>query len=426
MQLRYAKFNDSRRVVAQSSSRWLVFLAMCCVAVSGCASMTDKGKGKTKEDSKWSLFKKKEYQIPQSMNVTWVHDIISVPGKPPTRGFGGRIYFYNEKSQTIPVDGEVMVYGFDDTYESHEGVGMDQADKRYRFTPEQFTTHFSEGDLGASYSIWVPWDAAAGAKKKVMLIPTFKSKDGKVIRGNAATLLLPGWSEEEAAGKVIQAGATHANKNQQGVQLASATGLPTQSGANVLGQTNAMGADALGQERPKTTTIQMPARAAARVQPLLTPEQATQLLEQARSANFDPATLQQFGVQPPAGAGGVSTGVVPAMGNATGVSGAQGMPVGMNSQDMSMQRAMNSGSTPLFHVPSAGMSPSLLPGMPNQLSVMPNATMSNTTSGAGTSFGQQGQIQAGIGMQPQQVHSGLNQHQVQASSNAPSTSYPLR
>ena len=412
--------------MAQSSSRWLVFLAMCCVAVSGCASMTDKGKGKTKEDSKWSLFKKKEYQIPQSMNVTWVHDIISVPGKPPTRGFGGRIYFYNEKSQTIPVDGEVMVYGFDDTYESHEGVGMDQADKRYRFTPEQFTTHFSEGDLGASYSIWVPWDAAPGAKKKVMLIPTFKSKDGKVIRGNAATLLLPGWSEEEAAGKVIQAGATHANKNQQGVQLASATGVPIQSGANVLGQTNAMGADALGQERPKTTTIQMPARAAARVQPLLTPEQATQLLEQARSANFDPATLQQFGVQPPAGAGGVSTGVVPAMGNATGVSGAQGMPVGMNSQDMSMQRAMNSGSTPLFHVPSAGMSPSLLPGMPNQLSVMPNATMSNTTSGAGTSFGQQGQIQAGIGMQPQQVHSGLNQHQVQASSNAPSTSYPLR
>jgi hypothetical protein len=388
--------------------------------------MTDKGKGKTKEDSKWSLFKKKEYQIPQSMNVTWVHDIISVPGKPPTRGFGGRIYFYNEKSQTIPVDGEVMVYGFDDTYESHEGVGMDQADKRYRFTPEQFTTHFSEGDLGASYSIWVPWDAAPGAKKKVMLIPTFKSKDGKVIRGNAATLLLPGWSEEEAAGKVIQAGATQANKNQQGVQLASATGLPMQSGANVLGQTNAMGADALGQERPKTTTIQMPARAAARVQPLLTPEQATQLLEQARSANFDPATLQQFGVQPPAGAGGVSTGVVPAMGNATGVSGAQGMPVGMNNQDMSMQRAMNSGSTPLFHVPSAGMSPSLLPGMPNQLSVMPNATMSNTTSGAGTSFGQQGQVQAGIGMQPQQVHSGLNQHQVQASSNAPSTSYPLR
>ena len=421
MQLRYTKINDSRRVVAERSAGWLVLLAMCCVAVSGCASMTDKGKGKSKEDSKWSLFKKKEYQIPQSMNVTWVHDIISVPGKPPTRGFGGRIYFYNEKSQTIPVDGEVMVYGFDDTYESHEGVGMDQADKRYRFTPEQFTTHFSEGDLGASYSIWVPWDAAPGAKKKVMLIPTFKSKDGKVIRGNAATLLLPGWSEEEAAGKVIQAGATQANLNPNGVQLASATGLPSQGASNVIGQ------DGTVQDRPKTTTIQMPARAAARVQPLLTPEQATQLLEQARSANFDPATLQQFGVQSPSGAGGVSTAVAPSMGNAVGISGAQNMQGAIGNQDMSMQRAMNSGSTPLFHVPSAGMSPSLLPGMPNQLSVMPNATMPNGTGGSGTSFGQQGQPQAGFGMQqPQPVHSGLNQHPVQASSNAPLTSYQLR
>lgn len=426
MQLRYAKFNDSKRVVAMSSSRWLVFLAMCCVAISGCASMTDKGKGKKNEDSKWSLFKKKEYQIPQSMNVTWVHDIISVPGKPPTRGFGGRIYFYNEKSQTIPVDGEVMVYGFDDTYESHEGVGMDQADKRYRFTPEQFTTHFSEGDLGASYSIWVPWDAAPGAKKKVMLIPTFKSKDGKVIRGNAATLLLPGWTEEEAAGKVIQAGATQANKNQQGVQLASATGVPMHGGSDMMGQANAMGSDGIVQERPRTTTIQMPARAAARVQPLLTPEQATQLLEQARSANFDPATLQQLGVQAPSGAGGASTGAAPALGNDSGVPGTQGMPVGFGNQDMSMQRAMNSGSTPLFHVPSAGMSPSLLPGMPNQLSVMPNATMQHSAGGSGASFGQQGQIQAGIGMQPQPVHSGLNQHPAQVSSNAPSASYPLR
>jgi len=356
--------------------------------------MTEKGKGKSKEDSKWSLFKKKEYQIPQSMNVTWVHDIISVPGKPPTRGFGGRIYFYNEKSQTIPVDGEVMVYGFDDTLVSHEGVGMDQADKRFRFTPEQFTTHFSEGDLGASYSIWVPWDAAPGAKKKVMLIPTFKSKDGKVIRGNAATLLLPGWSEEEAAGKVIQAGASLAGGNSSGVQLASATSQP-----------NAIG---VMEDRPKTTTIQMPVRAAARVQPLLTPEQASQLLEQARSANFDPATLQQLGIQP------ASTTTIP--GNAMP---GNAMPTGTlnapqtSMRDVSIQNAMNSGSTPLFHVPTASLSPSLLPGMPNQLSVMPNS-------------GLQGHSQAGLGSQPPSTHSAQNPLQAPTSSNAPSTAYPLR
>lgn len=348
--------------------------------------MTEKGKGKSKEDSKWSLFKKKEYQIPQSMNVTWVHDIISVPGKPPTRGFGGRIYFYNEKSQTIPVDGEVMIYGFDDTLVSHEGVGMDQADKRFRFTAEQFTTHFSEGDLGASYSIWVPWDAAPGAKKKIMLIPTFKSKDGKVIRGNSATLLLPGWTEEDASGKVIQAGASLAGGNPSGVQLASANSQPN--------------ANAPQEDRPKTTTIQMPVRAAARVQPLLTPEQASQLLEQARSANFDPATLQQqFGAQPTSDRASSST--------TTGSSSSAAM------RDASIQNAMNSGSTPLFHVPTTSLSPSLLPGMPNQLSIMPNS-------------GLQVHSPTGLATQQPSIHSGQNQLQAPASSNAPSTAYPLR
>jgi hypothetical protein len=371
--------------IARSTS-WLLLCIICCALLPGCASMTEKGKGKSKEDSKWSLFKKKEYQIPQSMNVTWVHDIISVPGKPPTRGFGGRIYFYNEKSQTIPVDGEVMIYGFDDTLVSHEGVGMDQADKRFRFTAEQFTTHFSEGDLGASYSIWVPWDAAPGAKKKIMLIPTFKSKDGKVIRGNSATLLLPGWTEEDASGKVIQAGASLAGGNPSGVQLASANSQPN--------------ASAPQEDRPKTTTIQMPVRAAARVQPLLTPEQASQLLEQARSANFAPATLQQqFGAQPTSDRASSST--------TTGSSSSATM------RDASIQNAMNSGSTPLFHVPTTSLSPSLLPGMPNQLSIMPNS-------------GLQAHSPTGLATQQPSIHSGQNQLQAPASSNAPSTAYPLR
>jgi len=396
-----------------SSTSWLLLGIICCTLLPGCASMTEKGKGKSKEDSKWSLFKKKEYQIPQSMNVTWVHDIISVPGKPPTRGFGGRIYFYNEKSQTIPVDGEVMVYGFDDTLVSHEGVGMDQADKRFRFTPEQFTTHFSEGDLGASYSIWVPWDAAPGAKKKIMLIPTFKSKDGKVIRGNAATLLLPGWSEEEASGKVIQAGASPSGGNPSGVQLASATSQPNSNGVM--------------EDRPKTTTIQMPVRAAARVQPLLTPEQASQLLEQARSANFDPATLQQFGIQP-AGTPAMPGVAIPSntMPNGTSMnqpSTNQGYNSTNNNgtvsatatsmRDVSIQNAMNSGSTPLFHVPTTSLSPSLLPGMPNQLSVMPNS-------------GLQGHSPTGLASQPLSAHSAQNPLQAPTSSNAPSAAYPLR
>jgi hypothetical protein len=219
----------------------------------GCASFTGDTKGK-KKDSSWSFFKKKEYQTPQSINATWTHDIFTAEEKPPTRGFGGRIYFYNERSQAIPVDGELTVYGFYDTHRNHDGMSIESADKRFRFTPEQFTTHFSESQLGASYSIWIPWDPAPGYKKKIMLIPTFKTKEGRVIRGNAATLLLPGPpSEEEQV--VIQASAQKA------------------LGANRAASPAAM------QTQPKTTTIPIPVRS-LKSQPHFSPEQAAAYIEQ--------------------------------------------------------------------------------------------------------------------------------------------------
>lgn len=159
----------------------------------GCASLTSNAetKGK-KKDKSWFSFSKKEYQIPQSMTVTWAYDVYTIPGKIPTRGFGGRIYFYNEKSQAIPVDGELMVYGFDDTHSTSDYSNLGSATKRFKFTSEQLTNHFDEGQLGASYSVWIPWDAAPGDQKKIMLIPTFVAKDGRIVRGSAATMLLPG------------------------------------------------------------------------------------------------------------------------------------------------------------------------------------------------------------------------------------------
>jgi len=230
----------------------------------GCASLTGDTKGK-KKDSSWSFFKKKEYQTPQSINATWTHDIYTAEGKPPTRGFGGRIYFYNERSQAIPVDGELTVYGFDDTYRSHDGMSIESADKRFRFTPEQFTTHFSESQLGASYSIWIPWDPAPGYKKKIMLIPTFKTKEGRVIRGNAATMLLPGPPSEEEQ-LVIQASAKRA--------------VGPNSSANVSPI----------QPQPKTTTIPVPARS-LKPQPHFSPEQAAAYIEQATRGELPEAVF---------------------------------------------------------------------------------------------------------------------------------------
>ncbi len=178
-----------------------IALGCVCVALtSGCAAWTDKSKNK---ESMWSSmqFWKKPYQKPEKLAAIWSHDILTMTGKPPTRGFGGRLYFYNPKSQAIPVDGELVVHGYEETR-----VGMylqaekTEADKTFIFTPEQLTEHFSPSDMGASYSVWVPWDAADGVQKEITLIPTFKGKDGTILQGEPAKLVLPGRKLEAELG----------------------------------------------------------------------------------------------------------------------------------------------------------------------------------------------------------------------------------
>ena len=218
------------------------FALLCtCLALStGCAAWTDKSK---KKDSMWSSmqFWKKPYQKPDKLAAIWTHDILTMSGKPPTRGFGGRLYFYNPKSQAIPVEGELTVHGYE---ESRVGLRIinekTQADKTFMFTAEQFTEHFSPSDLGASYSVWIPWDAADGMQKEITLIPTFKDKEGVILQGEPAKLVLPGRKPEDP----LAAAAFQAVSFQQ-------SQIPTNSGP--LQQLNAPPQTGL-----RTTTISVP------------------------------------------------------------------------------------------------------------------------------------------------------------------------
>ena len=202
------------------------------LTLSGCASFTETDTKKKKKDKSWYSFKKKEYQVPQAVNVTWAYDLLTVPGKPATRGFGGRFYFYNEKTQAVPVDGELMVYGFDDTHGTSDSMDLNQATKRFKFTAEQLTSHFSESQLGASYSVWIPWDAAPGDQKKIMLIPTFIAKDGKLVRGAAATLNLPGKPRMSESESIAQAAATF-TKGQRSEVSQAVQHSPRQAGIGI-------------------------------------------------------------------------------------------------------------------------------------------------------------------------------------------------
>lgn len=181
--------------MTKTLSHCTILCVVMLTAASGCSTLQKQG-----ESGAWSIKKlwKQEYQKPASMAIIWSPDVLTVAGKPPTRGFGGRIFFYNDKNQAIPVEGDVIVHGFlgDPAFS-----GNKEADKTFAFTAEQLTSHYSPSQLGASYSIWIPWDAAGGHRDQVTLIPTFKVVGGGIVQGAAAKLILPGKEKEGLASR---------------------------------------------------------------------------------------------------------------------------------------------------------------------------------------------------------------------------------
>jgi hypothetical protein len=173
---------------------------VCMSITTGCASWTsDKPKSK---NSMWSSmqFWKKKYQTPTQLAAIWTPDTLTMTGKPPTRGFGGRLYFYNADSKAISVEGELIVHGYEESKILGKAQpGKREADKTFVFTKEQFSSHFSPSELGASYSVWIPWDGEEGIQREICLIPSFKSSDGAIVQGEPAKLVLQGRSHDPAA-----------------------------------------------------------------------------------------------------------------------------------------------------------------------------------------------------------------------------------
>ena len=71
------------------------------------------------------------------------------------------------------------------------------ANRKFVFERDKFQTHFSESELGPSYSVWVPWDKAGGDLKTISLIPIFKSGNGTIVKGGQSVNVLPGKTPSE-------------------------------------------------------------------------------------------------------------------------------------------------------------------------------------------------------------------------------------
>src|SRR5688572_25375162 len=113
---------------------WCVTATILCAALTGCSMP----KAKDFKPSKlFSLGDDDEPQegIPVRVVGTWTDTVLSQSGKKPQRGFGGRLIFYAEKEEKpILVDGQLVVYAFDET-------GREPTDnkptRRYVFPPDQ-------------------------------------------------------------------------------------------------------------------------------------------------------------------------------------------------------------------------------------------------------------------------------------------------
>jgi len=140
---------------------------------------------------------KTEYDEPVRMVALWSDAVYSQPGEKPVRGFGGRIYFYNASNKPVRVEGKLVVYAYNDSAEDERHLN---AQRKFEFKPEDLHKHYSESELGPSYSVWLPWDQLGGEQLELSLLPVFVTKSGRTVPGQHALSVLPGKSVATSMG----------------------------------------------------------------------------------------------------------------------------------------------------------------------------------------------------------------------------------
>lgn len=135
-------------------------------------------------------------RTPMHMVDVWTDTVLSQPGQPPLRGFGGRIMFFEHPDdKPVVVDGTLTVYLFE---EGDPGSPPSSPICRYVFLPEHLRQHYSRSRLGHSYSVWLPVDELGSPRRRLMLISRFEdARTGKVIVSRPVRKTLPGPLSEQ-------------------------------------------------------------------------------------------------------------------------------------------------------------------------------------------------------------------------------------
>ena len=138
----------------------------------------------------WPFHHEEAAGKPDRVVVYWNDAVATDARQPAIRGFGGRIMFYESKSDApVKIDGTLIIYAFDET---NRDPNNSRPDCKYVFTPEQLPKHHSKSKAGHSYSVWLPWDQAGGMQKEITLIVRFEPKLGAPVIGDQLKEILPG------------------------------------------------------------------------------------------------------------------------------------------------------------------------------------------------------------------------------------------
>jgi hypothetical protein len=139
-----------------------------------------------------------EFVQPHRMAVIWTEDSLpAMNGKKGTRGFGGRVYFYDAQDKPVRVDGELNVYAYDDSsIDDRNAIEANRKpDRKYVFLASEFQKRHSESGIGPSYNVFIPWDEVGGPRKTVSLVPIFKPTNGQLVGSGHAIAMLRGKTE---------------------------------------------------------------------------------------------------------------------------------------------------------------------------------------------------------------------------------------
>jgi hypothetical protein len=186
-------------LITSRSRSWIpstLVVALVAAACCGCASESKKKWKFASWDVREAIGlkekepEKPEPETPTRLVATWTETVLNTSGEKPKRGFGGRIAFFTrDTSNPVRVDGQLVVYAFDETSRpSHET----HPTRKFIFPAEEFVRHESESALGPAYSFWLPWDEVGGPQRNISLIARFEPRTGPIVIGEQTRHFLPG------------------------------------------------------------------------------------------------------------------------------------------------------------------------------------------------------------------------------------------